>query len=387
MIRVLLLLVFLVAGLMIGPNLVGEKGYVLIALKHTTIEMSVISLGIMVFIAVIGFLVLEWAVKRIIGAISGSHHWLGSWGERRRQRFYTSGMQALAEGDLNQAQKWLSKTTKADFDGINLLALADVEAKQGHQVKAMQYWEQAAAIKGSELAAKLNMARFEISQNNGKQALSIIDSLSIQQKQKPNVIETWASALAAAGEWHALRERLESGWKKPLGQRYPYWAELASRADFAEIANRDGANELMQEWQKLPRGYKKEIPHQKAYIEQLIAQGMHQEAEKALVTAQKSGPEITLLPLFKLLQLPKPTAAIKLLEKWIKKDNQNAVLYSTLAHVAFHSGNAILAEKALNQALELDNHQEDILLLAEIKAQQANSDEALALYKQGLSAN
>ena len=128
MIRVLLLLVFLVAGLMIGPNLVGEKGYVLIALKHTTIEMSVISLGIMVFIAVIGFLVLEWAVKRIIGAISGSHHWLGSWGERRRQRFYTSGMQALAEGDLNQAQKWLSKTTKADFDGINLLALADVEA-------------------------------------------------------------------------------------------------------------------------------------------------------------------------------------------------------------------------------------------------------------------
>jgi HemY protein len=173
-------------------------------------------------------------------------------------------MQALAEGDLNQAQKWLSKTTKADFDGINLLALADVEAKQGHQVKAMQYWEQAAAIKGSELAAKLNMARFEISQNNGKQALSIIDSLSIQQKQKPNVIETWASALAAAGEWHALRERLESGWKKPLGQRYPYWAELASKADFAEIANRDGANELMQEWQKLPRGYKKRDPASKS---------------------------------------------------------------------------------------------------------------------------
>ena len=103
--------------------------------------------------------------------------------------------------------------------------MADVEAKQGHQVKAMQYWEQAAAIKGSELAAKLNMARFEITQNNGKKALTIIDSLSIQQKQKPNVIETWASALAAAGEWHSLRERLESGWKKPLSQRYHYWAE------------------------------------------------------------------------------------------------------------------------------------------------------------------
>ena len=387
MIRIILLLLFLVVGLIAGPNLVGEKGYVLIALKNTTIEMSVISLGIMVFVAVIGFLVLEWAVKRTVGAITGSRHWLGGWGERRRQRFFTSGMQALAEGDLGVAQKFLGKTAKADFDGINLLALADVEAKQGHAAKALQYWEQASAIKGSELAAKLNMARFEIGQNNGEQALVIIDSLSIQQKQKPNVIEIWAGALAAAGEWHTLRERLESGWKKPLGERYNHWAELASQADFAAIANKDGANELMQEWQKLPRGYKKDIPHQKAYIEQLIDQGMHQEAEKALVSAQKSGPQTALLPLFKSLQLPKPTAAIKLLEKWIKKDNQNAVLYSTLAHVAFHSGDEILAEKALNQALEIANHQEDILLLAEIKAQQANSDEALALYKQGLSAS
>jgi HemY protein len=264
--------------------------------------------------------------------------------------------------------------------------LADVEAKQGNTVKALGYWQQASLIKGSELAAKLNMARFEIGQNNGIEALAILESLSQQQKLKPNVIEIWAGALAAAGEWHTLRERLASGWKKPLGDRYGHWSELASQADFAAIANTSGANELIQEWQKLPRDYKKDIAHQKAYIEQLIDQGMHQEAEKALVTAQKSGPHDTLLPLFKSLQLPKPIASIKLIEKWIKKDTQNAVLYSTLAHVAFHSGDEILAEKALQQALELDRRQEDILLLAEIKAQQANSDEALALYKQGLSA-
>jgi HemY protein len=386
MIRIILLLIFLVVGLIAGPNLVGEKGYVLIALKNTTIEMSVISLGIMVFIAVIGFLVLEWAIKRIVGAITGSRHWLGGWGERRRQRYFTTGMQALAEGDLTVAQKFLGKTANANFDGLNLLALADVEAKQGNTVKALGYWQQASLIKGSELAAKLNMARFEIGQNNGVEALAIIESLSLQQKQKPNVIEIWAGALAAAGEWHTLRERLERGWKKPLRERYAHWAELASQADFAAIANTSGANELMQEWQKLPRGYKKDIAHQKAYIEQLIEQGMHQEAEKALVTAQKSGPHDTLLPLFKSLQLPKPIASIKLIEKWIKKDTQNAVLYSTLAHVAFHSGDEVLAEKALHQALELDKRQQDILLLAEIKAQQANSDEALALYKQGLSA-
>lgn len=387
MIRIILLLIFLIVGLIVGPNLVGEKGYVLIALKNTTIEMSVISLGIMVFVAVIGFLVLEWGIKRIVGAITGSRHWLGGWGQRRRQRFFTTGMQALAEGDLSIAQKFLGKTANTDFEGLNLLALADVAAKQGNTVKALSFWQQAAAIKGSELAAKLNMARFEISQNNGAEAIAIIDSLSLQQKQKAHVIEIWAGALAAAGEWHTLRECLESGWKKPLGERYSYWAELASQADFAAIASKDGANELIQEWQKLPRGYKKEFSHQKAYIEQLITQGMHQEAEKALVAAQKSGPHETLLPMFKSLQLPKPVATIKLIEKWIKKDNQNAELYSTLAHVAFHSGDVVLAEKALNQAIELGHKQDDLLLLAEIKTQQANPDEALALYKQGLSAS
>lgn len=387
MIRIILLLIFLIVGLIVGPNLVGEKGYVLIALKNTTIEMSVISLGIMVFVAVIGFLVLEWGIKRIVGAITGSRHWLGGWGQRRRQRFFTTGMQALAEGDLSVAQKFLGKTANTDFEGLNLLALADVAAKQGNTVKALSFWQQAAAIKGSELAAKLNMARFEISQNNGAEALAIIDSLSLQQQQKAHVIEIWAGALAAAGEWHTLRECLESGWKKPLGERYSYWAELASQADFAAIASKDGANELIQEWQKLPRGYKKEFSHQKAYIEQLITQGMHQEAEKALVAAQKSGPHETLLPMFKSLQLPKPVATIKLIEKWIKKDNQNAELYSTLAHVAFHSGDVVLAEKALNQAIELGHKQDDLLLLAEIKTQQANPDEALALYKQGLSAS
>ncbi len=386
MIRIILLLVFLVIGLFAGPSLVGEKGYVLIALKHTTIEMSVVSLGVMVFFAVIGFLIIEWIIKRVVGAITGSRHWLGGWGERRRQRFFTSGMQALAEGDLGAARKSLGKIANANFDGLNLLALADVEAKQGNTEQALGYWQQAAAVPGSELAAKLNMARFEIGQQHGAEALTIIESLTHAQQQKPNVIEVWAGALAATDQWHTLREKLDSGWKKPLGDRYAHWSGMASQGDFAEIANKEGANELIQEWQKLPRGQKKDLTHQQAYIAQLIAQGMHQEAEKALVSTQKSGPQPALLTLFKSLQLPQPTASIKLLEKWIKKDSENGELYSVLAHLAFHSGDHILAEKAVNQALEHRQQQDDILLLAEIKAQQQQPDEALALYKQGVSA-
>ena len=386
MIRVILLLAFLIIGLIAGPNLIGEKGYVLIALKNTTIEMSVISLGIMLFFAVVGFLIIEWAIKRMVAVVTGSKHWLGSWGERRRQRQFNVGMHALAEGDLLVARKALTKVSSADFEGLNLLAAADVEAKLGNETQAIGYWQQASEIPGSRLAAKLNMARHEISQGRGAEALSIIETLNAKQKQKPNVIEVWAGALAASEQWHELHSKLD-GWKKALGDRYEHWLGLAAQADFAEIAQKDGANELMSEWQKLSRGQKKNISEQKAFIEQLLRQDMHAEAQKHLIAAQKSGPHTDLLPLFKQLVLDNPLPSIKVLEKWLKKDRENVLLYSTLAHVAFHSGDVILAEKAVNSALERGQQQEDILLLAEIKAGQENPEEALALYKQGFSAS
>ncbi|MET1219257.1 MAG: heme biosynthesis HemY N-terminal domain-containing protein [Glaciecola sp.] len=384
MIRIILLLAFLLIGLIVGPNLVGEKGYVLIALKDTTIEMSVISLGIMVFFAVIGFLILEWAIKRVIAIITGSKHWLGSWGERRRQKQFTIGMQAMAEGDLLRAQKALTKVKNADFDGLNLLASADIEAKLGNETKALAYWDQAAHVPGSALAAKLNMARHAITQGRGDEAVNIIERLTVQDKQKPHVIEIWAGALAASGQWHELHKRLDH-WKKALGDRYEHWLGMAAQGDFAEIAQKDGANELMSEWQKLSRSQKKNVAEQKAFILQLFEQNMHEEAQKHLIAAQKSGPHLDLLPLFKQLVLDQPIASVKILEKWIKKDQSNPQLYSALAHVAFHSGDVELAEKALNSALEHGQCQDDILLLAEIKAGQEQAEEALKLYKQGVN--
>ena len=386
MIRVILLFVILVVGLITGPNLVGEKGYVLIALKNTTIEMSVISLGVMVFFAVIGFLVIEWLIKRIVGMLTGSRNWLGSWGSRRRQSFFNKGMQALAEGDFVPARKALLKIRNAEFNGLNLLALADVEAKLGNTQAALGYWDEAALNENSALAAQLTKARFLISQNDSKAALAIIENLTIAQKTKANVIEVWAEGLAAADKWHELRERL-TGWKKALGGRYQHWQDLAAEGDFALIASNEGGNELIQEWQKLPRAQRKSHVQQKAYIEQLIAQDMHSEAEKALVEAQKSGPHTQLLPLFKKLHLAEPKASTKLLQKWLKRDSDNVLLHSTLAHLAYHAGNDELAQSEAEAAIAIEERQEDVILLAEIKARQAHPDEALALYQQGYKAS
>jgi HemY protein len=92
-----------------------------------------------------------------------------------------------------------------------------------------------------------------------------------------------------------------------------------------------------------------------------------------------------LLPLYKELKLSQPTTSLKQLEQWLKADDMNVELLSTLGAVAYNAKDFSLAEKALSKAIKLANRQQDILLLAKIKESQQDNQQALELYKQSLA--
>ena len=161
--------------------------------------------------------------------------------------------------------------------------------------------------------------------------------------------------------------------------------QQASKGSFAEIASKDGAAELKQNWLAQPRATRKDPAQQAAYVQQLLDQGMFADAEKILIESQKSGPNALLVPLFKQIKLPNPAASISKLENWLKHDELNVDLLSALANVANHAGDKVLAEKALAKAIKLDNRQEDLLLMASIKESQHDDSHALQLYKQSLA--
>jgi HemY protein len=90
------------------------------------------------------------------------------------------------------------------------------------------------------------------------------------------------------------------------------------------------------------------------------------------------------VPLFKQIKLPNPAGAIKKLESWLKKDDLNVELLSTLGHIAFNANDKLLAEKALAKAIKLGNRQEDLILMSSIKESQDDQKQALMLYKQSM---
>ncbi|GAC15314.1 heme biosynthesis HemY N-terminal domain-containing protein [Aliiglaciecola lipolytica] len=379
-ILLLILVGLIIVGLYAGPALINYQGYFLIALESGTYQVSIFGFIVLVvslfFVAWLTLIV----VRKLIDILAGSQDWLFGFSSRRKQKAFTNGLISLAEGNYLDAKKSLEKIRREDFDGINLLALAEVEAQLNHKLEARELWYEAAEKDKTALAANLCLLRDLMIENKCEQVLTHISDSSDKIKNDPDIIKIWARALDQTGKYSILRENVKK-WKKPLGDEYDYWLLKASKGEFAEIASKEGALKLKEKWQSLPRGVRKEPGQIAAYSQQLIDQKMYEEAQTILVNGQKSGPVPVLYTLYRQLKNTQTNGAIKQLESWIKKDDSNVELLSTLGQLAYNSGDYLLAEKALSRAIKLANERRDVLLLAQIKEAQKDNIHALELYK------
>ncbi|MCW8091114.1 heme biosynthesis HemY N-terminal domain-containing protein [Alteromonas sp. ASW11-130] len=374
----------LLAAMIVAPEVIGDKGYVLIAMGTLTIEMTVVSLCISLIVAAVLLYILRYVFSRIWSLFRGSHHWFGSWGKRKRQKAFYRGFQALAEGELEEAKGAFRKTTDGDFDGVNYLAAAQVARHLGEKERMRTLLEQAGEYRDSTLAAQLVLARLDLEEGRDESALKRLEELEPKHAKHKQVIRLKTEAMARLGHWQELQDQLPH-WKYVLKDDYVVWAQRIAKGKFAEIASKHGAVELKSHWENLPRKLRNDDAYRCAYVRQLLEQGMHQDAQTCLVNWQRKGPNEFLFPLMKELYLPNPASSIKLLEEWIKQDDTNATYYSTLGHIAYNAGEDVLAEKALLRSVKLAENKEDLLMLAKISERREDNLQALSLYKKGFA--
>ena len=386
LIRIFIVLLILLITVVIAAMFFDDSGYVMVEFNSWVVEMNVWSLSLSLIAIFVGLMFINLFVKTSLAAASGSRNWLGNWGSRKKQKAFTAGLIAMAETNYLIAREHFNKIKSEDFDGINLLAAAEAEIQLGQPEQAKRYWRMAVTYEKSNLAANLCLIRDALQRHQADEAIALIQSLSEKQQAQTPVVQLWAQALGQLGNWQTLKDKLK-GWKKALGNDYAPLMQQASKGNFAEIASKEGASQLKQNWQSLPRATRKDPAQQAAYIQQLIAQGMHADAEYALVEYQPYAPHPLLMPLFKQIKLPNPAGAIKKLEHWLKNDDLNVALLSALGHIAFNAKDNLLAEKALAKAIKLGHQQEDLVLMASIKESQDDQKQALQLYKQSMGSS
>ncbi len=381
MIKFIMVLLLIFVALLLGHNLVGYEGRVVIATESHVVELTLISAIIICFFAVIGFWVLEWLFKRIVRTLMGSKNWFGTLSRRQQNKAFYKALNAFLVGDISTAKQSVEKSFGGDFHGANYLLASELHKDNAN--KAARMLAHAETESTSFFAATLKQAQLHLKEFPQK-ALDVLSVLSTKEQQHQSVVMLKLSAFSLLNQWTDVKDLINQH-KKVLGTAYIEWAQKATHGEFAEIASKSGANALKDKWTNLSRAARKDIANQICYVQLLIDQGLSKDAEVELVAFANKQAHPAFTGLFKQLKHSDPSTAIKFIENKIKQTPKTPEYYSVLAHLSYNSGDFSLAQRAINKALELRRSNEDALLLAAILEQQSSFEQANVLYKKLLA--
>ena len=88
LIYILVIVAICLVAMIAAPSLVGDKGYVMIQMGNLVVETSVVALGIMVFIGLVGWIILATLFSRTWRLTKLSGSWFGNRSRRKTQKAF-----------------------------------------------------------------------------------------------------------------------------------------------------------------------------------------------------------------------------------------------------------------------------------------------------------
>ena len=179
MFRVLFLMLLVLAGLVLGPYIAGQQGYVRIETATQVIEMSLVMLVIFFVIALAIIYTLEWIVTRFIRLSRDTYQWFGNRKRKIAQQQTLEGLMKMTEGDYSKAEKLISKNAKhSDEPILNFIKAAEAAQQRGDELAANKHLIEAAKIAGpNNVAVEVARTRILLQQGKLPAARSAVDSL------------------------------------------------------------------------------------------------------------------------------------------------------------------------------------------------------------------
>lgn len=387
MIRLAIIIAILAAGLIIGPSIAGQKGYMLLAVGEYTIETT----ATVFIVTLVLFYVLLLFVEWLLGKIFGIGHKTRTWfvGRRRRKavKYTQSGMQALVAEDYAVAEKMLLKGAKGnDLALLNYLNAATAAQELGHEAKRDDYLRLAQEKNpGAGLAVGITQTRLQYQEGQYEPALIGVRQLSQEYGRHPALLRLQKDIYLATGQWPELMTTLDTLASQKLIEAHELH-ELKQQAYagwFDAVANTEGSSGLIALWQSFGRKEKYQADVLVPLCERLIALKSHKEALQLLLEGINKDSDPRFLACLTQLQLSDYHPLLVNLEKKANKQ-PSAQLHSTLAQLYLKEGKPELAETHLQQAIALQPTPADYLLLAGLAEQREDIAQANGYYRQSL---
>lgn len=282
MFRVLFLMIALLAGLVAGPYLSGQQGYVRIETANNIIEMSITTLVIFFVIALAIIYGLEWIIIRFLRLSRGSYNWFSRRKRVRAQKQTLEGLVKMNEGDYAKAEKLIGKNAKHSAEPVlNLIKAAEAAQQRGDEFSANRYLIEATELAGSDnLLVEIARTRILLQQNKLPAARSSVDSLLEMSNRNKEILKLAVDIYLRSKAYQALDEILDSVENGGLFSTEEF-QELRTQTEnglLDEKMNEEGVDGLLAWWDNLPRRRRNNIDLKVGLIQRLIDCNDHESA-------------------------------------------------------------------------------------------------------------
>ena len=341
---VFVLLVVAIAAALAWHWLAADPGYVLVRMRGTTLETSVV--------VVLAMLLLAWLAVGIVWRLL---RWpFRAWGravQRRGRERLANGLTAFAEGDYLQAERDLGKAAQhAAFKTPALLLLARAAHERGAEDRAQQALGDLGA--SGERAGDALRARFLIDNGRSREALDLLKAKAAQDNLSLRGRHLLVDTALALDEPQVALDALP-----PLARSQSLTAEaqaeLETRALDAALAAAPDANALNALWNRATRAQRRRPELVEAFARRSAALGQTLAAMDEIESAQRREWSDLLAAAYGELGDAEVPARLRNAQAWLAQAPNSAPLLVTLARLQARQNNVEAAEESVQRALAL----------------------------------
>lgn len=332
MFRTLFLMLLLLAGLISGPYLSGNQGYVRIETESTIIEMSIVMLVVFFVVAMAIVYGVEWIITKVCRMSNGAYTWFSTRKHKKAQQETLEGLMRMSEGNYSKAEKLFSKNAKhADEPVLNLIKAAEAAQQNGDDLAANKYLIKAAEVAGpNNVAVELSRTKILLQQGKLPAARTAIDSLLELAPHNDEVLRLAIQIYKDSKAYIALDRLLTE-----IGQRsFLSSAEYTNLEHFVDDGLQDerlqeeGQEGLLSWWENQPNRRRKSVYSRVGIIKRLIDSDDHQSAEEIALETLKKFEDEQLHGLFSQLTRLQVASDSKLFKVLVKRAGKANVKYT-----------------------------------------------------------
>jgi HemY protein len=353
-----------------------DPGYVLIHLRGTTLQLTVVSAVVILLLAWAVIAALVTLIRWPFGALNRRHR-------RLSRRRLADGLVALIEGRHGEAERDLHRAARyPSVRGPSLLAAAEAAERHGESTRALETLDQAA--QETPRAARVLRARLLRRAGRATEAAALLAPEASSASLTPSGWVEYAEASLESGDARNAVRAIEPLQKSgELGARA--FSDLESRVVAAYVASAPDGASLSALWSQLPKGQRRLSAAVDAYARRASGFGQSMAAMDEIETALRREWSPSLIATYGGMGAEDLEQRLRRAEGWVDTHPNDAALLTAVGRMCVRARLWGKAKPFLERALAIEPNANAWEALGDVYVGEAHPELAQRCYRNALA--